>query len=163
MGKKTPGRRRARRTAIQFLYSLSYSPVENMESLEQAFNRFLPNFSKDNEPGDGADENSHKFAWELIAGVWVNKPVLDEAIEHFSRNWRIGRMGKIELMILRVALLEIFSCMTPAKAAINEALELGAQYGEDNAKKFINGVLDAAARACQSQAYPIALKQAQIR
>ena len=36
-----------------------------------------------------------------------------------------------------------------AKVAINEALELTRQFGEDNATSFVNGILDAAAKALE--------------
>ena len=59
-------------------------------------------------------------------------------------------MGKVELTILRLALFEIrYDEEVPDKVAINEALELTRQFGEDNATSFVNGILDAAAKALE--------------
>ena len=91
------------------------------------------------------------FAWELVEGVWSNSEALDAAIGRFSHNWRVDRMGRIELTLLRLAVFEmLYRQDVPPKVAINEALELSGQFGEGNAKNFINGILDAAAKALES-------------
>ena len=62
-------------------------------------------------------------------------------------------MGRIELTLLRLAVFEmLYRQDVPPKVAINEALELSGQFGEGNAKNFINGILDAAAKALESGA-----------
>ena len=62
----------------------------------------------------------------------------------------VDRMGRVELTLLRLAVYEImFRNDVPAKVAINEALELSRQFGEGNAKSFINGILDAVAKALE--------------
>ncbi len=51
-------------------------------------------------------------------------------------------MGKVELSILRLAVYEIlYDDAVPEKVAINEAVELAKKYGQDNAGKYVNGVL----------------------
>ena len=91
------------------------------------------------------------FAWELVEGVWSKSEELDASITSFSRNWRVDRMGRVELTLLRLAVYEItFRNDVPAKVAINEALELSRQFGEGNAKSFINGILDAVAKALET-------------
>jgi N utilization substance protein B len=135
-------RRAGRRRAFQVLYGLCFAPVASDEDLAKFFdNAPLP---KGKEPSAGASD----FAWELTAGVWDHKGDLDEVVSRFSTHWKVGRIAKIELTILRLAVYEMLHAEeTPAKVAINEAVELAKSYGDDNSKNFVNGILDAVAKA----------------
>lgn len=67
---------------------------------------------------------------------------IDTIIEQISDGWRIERLGKAELAILRLAVYEMkFDEDVPFKVAINEALELSKVYCNEEAKNFINGLL----------------------
>lgn len=67
---------------------------------------------------------------------------LDSVIETISEGWKIGRIGKVELAILRVAIFEIQKDDDiPVGVAINEAVELAKVYGTEKSAKFINGLL----------------------
>lgn len=88
------------------------------------------------------------FAWELVEGVWKHAADLDRTIARFSQNWRVDRLGKIELTLLRLALFEMLHRPdVPPKVALNEALELATRFGDDKARRFVNGILDAAVKA----------------
>ena len=140
--KKTP-RSTQRAQAFQVLYSLAFTPVRNTQELAQAFCK-APEQAEPTEK-TGAPEG---FAWELVEGVWTNQAELDEHLAAFSQNWRITRMGKVEITLLRLALYEIlYRDDIPPKVAINEAIELSKQFGDDGSRGFVNGILDAAAKA----------------
>jgi transcription antitermination factor NusB len=99
------------------------------------------------EPG----ERPEGFAWILARGAWLNRARLDELIAGFSQHWRVERMGRPELSLLRLALQELlFHDDTPPKVIINEAMELSRQFGDAAARSFINGILDAAVKALES-------------
>lgn len=67
---------------------------------------------------------------------------LDEAIAVHSRGWKVERLGKTELAILRLAVYEILKDDDiPKSVAINEAVELAKVYSSDEAPRFINGIL----------------------
>ncbi|MSS26696.1 transcription antitermination factor NusB [Desulfovibrio sp. PG-178-WT-4] len=151
MGKgKNATRRGARELAFQVLYGLSFTPAESPGELRRAF-VLSPHNTAMSEEDLSAEPTG--FAWELVEGVWSNSKALDAAIGHFSHNWRVDRMGRIELTLLRLAVFEmLYRQDVPPKVAINEALELSGQFGEGNAKNFINGILDAAAKALESGA-----------
>lgn len=135
-------RRTGRRRAFQVLYGLSFAPVRTDDEMSAFFDN-AP-FPKDKEPGAQA----RNFAWELTAGVWDNKAKLDEVIGKFSTHWKVGRIAKIELTILRLAVYEmLLGEDTPVKVAINEAVELAKTFGDENSKNFVNGILDAVAKA----------------
>ena len=64
------------------------------------------------------------------------------AIDGASKKWRISRISKTDLMLLRVAVYEIkFDAEIPDKVSVNEAVELAKIYGGDESPAFINGVL----------------------
>lgn len=143
--KKAP-RRAARAHAFQVLYSLSFTPASSVEEVARAFRKAPEQGSPVEKPivPEG-------FAWELVEGVWTNMAEIDAQLASFSQNWRIERMGKVEMTLLRLALFEIlFRRDVPPKVAINEALELSKQFGDDGSRGFVNGILDAAAKAMES-------------
>ena len=68
---------------------------------------------------------------------------IDNEIDAHSNSWKVARMGKTELAILRVAVYEIlFDDDTPNAVAVNEAIELAKVYSDEKSAAFINGVLD---------------------
>ena len=67
---------------------------------------------------------------------------IDAKINEVSEGWKTGRMGKVDLTLIRLAVYEmLYEEDVPAKVAINEAVELAKQYGTDNSPSFVNGVL----------------------
>ncbi len=134
-----PDRHRERELAFQTLYGLSFSPAADSEQLALAFSRSPHNAHGGQEPAG--------LAWNLTRGVWENEKKLDESIERFSLNWRPDRIGRIELILLRLALYEMEFKDVPPRVVITEYLELADEFGASRATSFMNGILDAAARA----------------
>jgi len=67
---------------------------------------------------------------------------IDRVLNEISTDWTTGRMGKVELAILRLGYYEMaFDEDIPESVAINEAVELSKKYGTDESYLFINGVL----------------------
>lgn len=67
---------------------------------------------------------------------------IDVILAKASTGWPLGRLGKAELTIMRVAAYEIlYDESVPAGVAINEAVELSKTYGNDSAPSFVNAVL----------------------
>ncbi len=141
---KSASRRGERAQAFQVLYGLSFADATSLEDVRRAFLQ-----SPDHQETEEGELPSG-FAWDLVQGVWSRRDELDKTISRFSRNWRVDRMGRVELTLLRLAMYELlYRQDVPAKVAINEALELTRQFGEDNATSFVNGILDAAAKALE--------------
>ena len=140
--KKTP-RRLERVFAFKVLYGLCFAPAASEAELLRAFQ-----LSPDR-PAGMEDEDS--FAWSLCFGVWKHQDELDRAIASLSENWRVERMGKVEVTLLRLAMFELTRQKdVPPKVAINEAIELSKQFGDDKSRGFVNGILDAAAKALEA-------------
>lgn len=67
---------------------------------------------------------------------------IDVILAEASSGWKLNRMGKVDLTILRLAVFEMrFDDDIPVKVAINEAVELAKTFGGDESPGFINGVL----------------------
>lgn len=79
---------------------------------------------------------------EKVTAVYEKRDELDALINSVAEGWNTKRMGRAELNILRLALYEM-RCdeSVPVKVAINEAVELAKEYGEDDAPAFVNGIL----------------------
>ena len=83
-----------------------------------------------------------EFAGELVHGVLAHRDELDEAIQGAAHDWPLAQMARIDKNILRLAIYEIlFNNSVPAKAAINEGIELAKLFGSDTSSRFVNGVL----------------------
>lgn len=123
-------RNEARRRAIAVFFSKDFSASTEQE------NTALYN-----------DEVSHSaFDTELfnslVTGVQNNQKVIDEMIGSCATDWPLAKIAKIDLMILRLAVYELlYTTNTPAKVAVDEAIELAKTFGNDNSSKFVNGVL----------------------
>ena len=69
-------------------------------------------------------------------------PKIDEEISLAAEGWKLSRMNKVDLSIIRLAGYELmFDENVPGKVAINEAVELAKSYGGDDSPQFVNGVL----------------------
>lgn len=95
---------------------------------------------------DSRDIYLSDHAVEVAKAIVEKQEELDEKISsHLSKGWRISRISKVSLAILRVAVYEIYySEEAPVSVAINEAVELSKKYTPDDAK-FVNGLLGAVA------------------
>ena len=71
---------------------------------------------------------------------------LDAVIEQHCHTWKLDRLSKVDLSILRLAAAEIrYMEEIPYKVAVNEAVELAKKYSEEKAPQFVNGILRAMA------------------
>jgi transcription antitermination protein NusB len=139
---KSKGSRRQGRTlAFQVLFGLGFDPQEEQGPLRRAFAR---------NPAvvDCESPEAVSFASELVMGAWEHRAAIDAVIGKNSDHWKLSRIGKVELAILRLSLYEILHRQDiPLKVAINEAIELAKGFGDENSRAFVNGILDAVARA----------------
>ena len=92
-----------------------------------------------------------EFALCLTLGVVEQKDALDSLISAHLKEWDIERLGNIERAILRLGAYEMCYQKTDVPIVINEAIELSKAYGDDNAPKLINGVLDSLQKALKDK------------
>ena len=89
-------------------------------------------------------ENEEEFApiKKKLEAIVAEEGTIDMILSESASGWRLNRMGKAELTILRIAVYEIrYDEEVPDKVAINEAVELAKKYGNDASSGFVNGVL----------------------
>jgi N utilization substance protein B len=88
-------------------------------------------------------EENDPFLDLIVQGVLTHCQEIDRLIEQYSEHWRLGRMAPIDRTILRIAIFELLYCEEiPPKVTLNEAVDLGKQFGSDESGSFINGILD---------------------
>ncbi|TDM04327.1 transcription antitermination factor NusB [Macrococcus carouselicus] len=81
------------------------------------------------------------FMDQLVAGVKAHQDEIDEHISPNLKQWKLERLSKIDRTLLRMAVYELLYTDVPDKVAVNEAVNLSKEYGDDDSFKFINGVL----------------------
>ena len=98
-----------------------------------------------------AAEQTRAFANLLFEGAAHDATALDELIVRHAVNWKLERVAAIDRAILRLALHEMRATDTPVKVVINEAVDLAKKYSSDDAKGFVNGILDAYHKSLQAK------------
>ena len=89
-----------------------------------------------------SEDASRKELTERFAQVLAHLEEIDAILSEASVGWKLKRMNKVDLSLLRVAVFEMrFDERVPEKVAINEAVELAKQFGGDDSPAFVNGIL----------------------
>lgn len=79
---------------------------------------------------------------DKVNKLLAHLPAIDETIAAHAKGWKLDRIAKAELAILRLAVYEaLYDDQIPVGVAINEAVELAKRYGDDNGSVFVNGIL----------------------
>ncbi|MCI8464864.1 MAG: transcription antitermination factor NusB [Lachnospiraceae bacterium] len=106
---------------------------------EEEFGEQVERYLEELEP---LSEKDRTYMQEKIDALYGSVPKLDEKLNEVARGWKTGRMGKVDLTVLRLALYEMrHEESVPEKVAINEAVEIARKYGGDDSPSFVNGVL----------------------
>ena len=88
------------------------------------------------------DEEDADYFCKKLEDILDHLTELDETILKICKGWRLERLGKTELAILRLAVYELLDDNDiPTSVAINEAVELAKIYCSEEAPRFVNGVL----------------------
>jgi N utilization substance protein B len=83
------------------------------------------------------------YARRLLSGIKQYQDMIDTKIVAACENWRLDRITYVDRNILRVGIYEmLFIPDVPPKVSIDEAIELGKKYGNEDSRVFINGILD---------------------
>ena len=91
---------------------------------------------------DDAAEKDKKYIQEKYEAVVSHVPEIDELLNENAKGWKSGRMNKVDLTILRLAVYEMkWDEDIPDGVAINEAVELAKRFGGDSSSSFVNGIL----------------------
>lgn len=127
-------RRAAREQAFTLVFEKSFHP-------ECSFDEIIDNAS------DAEESVIDDFARSEAVGVFDNLDEIDNAIASNLCGWKIKRISKTALAVLRLAVYEIkFNDSIPDGVSINEAVEIAKKYCGDDDPSFVNGVLGSIVR-----------------
>lgn len=122
----------AREETFKVLYSLE---MQKKEETEEQIKLYIENNGIKN-------KETIQYMHSTIAGIEKNLEEINAKIsENLKSDWKINRISKVDLVLLRLAIYEILLTDTPYKVAINEVVELSKKYSEETSSNFINGVL----------------------
>jgi N utilization substance protein B len=126
---------------MQTLYQRDLQPSVPVEELEESCDWAAQNC------GYQLSESDREFIQErtnaLMVGVCQYRSDIDGLLTGAAQHWTINRMAVIDRNIMRVAIFEIvYDDEVPVAVAIDEALEISKEYGDDSSSRFITGVLD---------------------
>ena len=125
-------RRELREHIFEILFRVEFMSENDMEEQLELFFEDLA----EARPSD-VDYIKNKYL-----AVREKMPMIDILIDEKSTGWKTGRMGKVELTILRLAVYEmLFDEDVPVTVAINEAVEISKKFGGDDTPAFVNGIL----------------------
>ena len=92
---------------------------------------------------EARDAEENKYVRATLAGIAEHESEIEAMIEEASEGWSVGRISRVSLAILKLCAYEMLYCPDiPIRVSLNEAIELVKTYGEDNAKGFVNGILN---------------------
>ena len=123
-------RRQSRQLALQQLFRWEFDQSQNHDS-------------EVIKTGRAALPEIQDFATQIVQGVLSKHRELDQLINQYAVEWTVDRMPVVDRNILRWAIFELLWIPgIPARVTLNEAVELAKRFADDDARRFINGILD---------------------
>ena len=133
------GKRKVRKNAFELVFGYEFNKEESPVSYyERAYDNFV------------CEDDEEESVKNLFLGVCDNVERLDEVISANLSGWKLNRLSKTTLSIMRISVYEMMLANLPAAISINEAVELAKQYGEDGSVSYINGVLNNIAKGLKN-------------
>jgi len=124
------GRRASRDIAMKLLYQLEIQKGDRESQIRRVFEE------------NALTGKDAEYVSAILDLVHKNLEQIDKVIETNSRGWKINRISKVDLSILRLSICEIFYFDDiPYNVSVNEAVELAKKYSGEEAGAFINGIL----------------------
>lgn len=139
----------AREIAMHLVYELEFHDELPEELLEAVFNdQYYPRLAEETSLyQEKPNAKQMQYIETCVRGVYVKKQEIDAVIEKYASGWKVGRISKVTLAVLRLAIFEIcYVEDAPTGAVINEAVEIARRYEEEDKVSFINGILGSFAR-----------------
>ena len=125
-------RREIREYTFKMLFQISF--YNTQEELDEQIHQFLAL--------ESLDEADRAMLYGRYKDIIPQIEAIDEDISLDSKGWKLNRMNRVDLAVIRLAYYEMkFDSTVPVGVAINEAVELAKKYGGDESPQFVNGVL----------------------
>lgn len=133
-------RSKSREIVLQILFGLNFNNYKT-EDYEDVINSFEEEFRENDEEIDVKFLNK-EYCQDVLNGIISNQVQIDNLIQQNLKRWKIERLPKVDLSILRLATYEMCFKNLDPRIAINEALNLSKKFCGDKAPSYINGVLN---------------------
>ena len=128
-------RRELREHIFQLLFRVEFNGQDEMEEQVSLYVDDM----KEEEIVEPKDET---YIEEKYKKIVEKLPEIDELLEKYSKGWKLSRMNKVDLTILRLGVYEMkYDEDIPERVAINEAVELAKKFGGDESPAVVNAVL----------------------
>lgn len=125
-------RRELREQIFKLLFRVEFNSLEDMPEQEALF------FEQE----DAAEGEDAEYISDKYNKICQKLSEIDDMLDEKAKGWDTGRMSKVDLTILRLAVYEIkYDDSVPVSVAINEAVELAKKFGQDASSGFVNGIL----------------------
>ena len=125
-------RRELREHIFELLFRVEFNEPEEMPEQLRLFFEDLGEL-------DGKDQ---AYMEEKYARIMEKLPEIDRLLGEAAKSWKVSRMGKTDLALLRLAVYEMkYDEDVPVAVAVNEAVELSKKFGGDESPAFMNGIL----------------------
>ena len=120
-----------RREAREELFKLVYEKLLRSETAQEIYEN------------ESAERNlKDKYIKSCFIGIFEKEEEIDALISENARGWKLARISKVNLALIRISVYEMLYAEIPVNISINEAIELSKKYGDDAAPSFVNGILN---------------------
>ena len=124
-------RSKVREHIFKMLFSIGFDAADADEQIELYL-----------EQVEEASEEERGYMRKKVKDIAAHEEEIDAMINEHTTGWKTGRMNKVDLSVLRLAVYEMkWDDEVPVKVAINEAVELAKKFGGDESPAFVNGIL----------------------
>jgi N utilization substance protein B len=126
-------RRKTRELALSSLYEAEVG----IHEIEEVLDRTIVDME--------VDTPASEFLRNAVRLVWAHREKVDKIIEELAIGWSLDRIARVDLVILRLAILELLigfeDPLIPDPIVINEAVVLAKKFSTEDSGKFVNGIL----------------------
>ena len=136
-----------RETIFKLLFMTQFNSREEMPEQVKLYFASLEEGREDTCYAKGPTEEDEAYMQEKYQKILEKLPEIDEVLGKTSSGWKVSRMSKVDLTILRLAVYEVkYDEEVPVSVAINEAVEIAKRFGGEESASFVNGILGKVAR-----------------
>ncbi len=132
-------RRKAREITLCLVFDFGFNTDEKPEELLELYINYFP---EADEKRITESIREDKYVSDVYFGVTEKMAEIDEIIKNNSKHWKLERMSRVSVSILRIAIFEmLYMNDIPTEVSINEAVEMAKKYDTEDSYTFVNGVL----------------------
>ena len=122
----------ARETVMQMLFQMEAQLDFSVEAKQSYLDNFVD------------DDSQLKYINDVYEAYAGHANEIDDLIESSSKGWKLERIAKVDLAVLRLCIAETKfkeGEVIPVSASISEAVKMAKKYGGESSGKFVNGIL----------------------